>query len=99
MKQRMVLRVVNMNKEMSEYKKATFVKLKGNDWERDFVDCVLSSIKKGTPLSLKQRVCWNKIQKKYFVDETEKQTILPDEIDFSPITFIDKKKEAIQRKA
>jgi superfamily II DNA or RNA helicase len=66
-------------------------------WEKGFANSMEKCFEAGWDLSLKQRIHWRKLQKKYFPEVMKKE--VQTKLDFSPIVFLNKEKEKIQREA
>ena len=68
-----------------------------NPWDIDFASSMETCFMRKIALSIKQRIQWRRIQKKYFPEEMKKE--VQTTLNFLPIIFKDPEKEKIQREA
>jgi superfamily II DNA or RNA helicase len=88
----------NSRKFAAELEFIKVVQAKGNDWEKTFSASMEQLFLNGWSMSVKQLDCWKRLESKY-KPKPEVKPLEACQHDFSPITFENKDKEAVQRLA
>lgn len=86
----------NLEKYAKELAQIETIQKLGTDWEKKFSESIKDILLNGWNISQKQQFWWDKIREKHHCPE-DMIPITEETIDFAPLIFKDKRKEAVQR--